>query len=1169
MSNSINVKTKFGFQIKDNTSISEINSSKKLGIKNKNLTDIKISNIIQGRSYKIRNILHKNTVIAQREAEYDKNLRRIKSNLIERFNNYSLINSNINDHSQKNINLTRKLKRERSRYNIKQYSPSIANSKKYLHLDKENIQNIDTNRKVVFNHDISLNNCEKNKIISLRIDDKKIQEEENYLHQENNDSNIKTNKKRYGKKILNLNNNIFSIENESENFDINNTSNKNESFSQNISSNLKNRFGKKGLIIDSNHGTIGSLAKENKLPNNSSLNKQINNNKRIFSQSKTTRNINKKFIFKSNFDGKEDTQSNFSNLRKKMKNILHLTNKNSEKRLISNKKVNLEIDKNYYLSNNETNLDLIEKNFEDEDTEKIKNMFDEKDIITDNTIDFLSQIETNYKKFIQENFDSEDMKNLDDKETEMNIDDDNAESLIDKNIQLNLIKRLTDTNNNSCLETIPENNSEISNIKNFNKNNLDISSNQYNSNNNVNVANENTINYYNNGKCCILESGGLSKKFSEMKRTISNNLNNINKLNSNDNESNYEFQNMMIINNQQPEKIFASSLKNSMESIKNLKQNLKILSNNLNSYNTFNDNRDITIYNELENNYLRSLQNSSINNPNGNNNINLSNRLNENLGISNIDINLKTPDMINHNNFLFQNINSNLNNNSYINNNQIIHQNNRSFIASSNIYNSNNFNFKFNELNLNSNKLLLNNQIYSNYDSNKQILSNLQVNSINEKKNNPSNNNYSISGQFKNFTNQLTKINLNEFRNNQQNNQINNIPNNNYPYSDVKTKTINIKNQSLQEQINHINLSFNIVGNTIINNNQDFSMDANNNFPNMNFYNNTIDEINENFALAEKLILFTTDQYRNLLNVFINYDYGKEILKDFHSKNIEMGPILINHQITERMRSKMVDWIIEVTENYKCDQTTYFLSINLMDKYFFNSLETLNPDDLHIIGISCMFIASKYHDIFPIKLASAAEKISHGKLTKEEIKKCEEKILKTLNYDISNPSAYDFLNFFIEEIFNVYENNFNVKNEVLRDYIRQYTESDKNGENKFDKNYYERFTKTKDFDSKFLSTLRKTLLYLCKMNCYDTSLSIIKPSLLAGSTLILGIKITEQVLQKNYINEYVLERTLEVSNVEISEICFIAEKILYNCKNFDKLFPNLSNLKKFYFNFAN
>ena len=56
-----------------------------------------------------------------------------------------------------------------------------------------------------------------------------------------------------------------------------------------------------------------------------------------------------------------------------------------------------------------------------------------------------------------------------------------------------------------------------------------------------------------------------------------------------------------------------------------------------------------------------------------------------------------------------------------------------------------------------------------------------------------------------------------------------------------------------------------------------------------------------------------------------------------------------------------------------------------------------------------MFIASKYEDVYPLKMKMVYEKIAHKKLPIEKIKSMELEILKTIHYRISSPSILDFL----------------------------------------------------------------------------------------------------------------------------------------------------------------
>lgn len=115
----------------------------------------------------------------------------------------------------------------------------------------------------------------------------------------------------------------------------------------------------------------------------------------------------------------------------------------------------------------------------------------------------------------------------------------------------------------------------------------------------------------------------------------------------------------------------------------------------------------------------------------------------------------------------------------------------------------------------------------------------------------------------------------------------------------------------------------------------------------------------------------------------------------------------------------MVDWMIEVLTNFKCDDQTFFLSVSLLDRYFKGKQETREVSDLHIIGVTTMFIASKYEDIYPLKMKMVYEKIAHKKLSIEKIKGLEMDILKVINYRIAAPTSLDFLKVYLKLVLNI------------------------------------------------------------------------------------------------------------------------------------------------------
>lgn len=156
-------------------------------------------------------------------------------------------------------------------------------------------------------------------------------------------------------------------------------------------------------------------------------------------------------------------------------------------------------------------------------------------------------------------------------------------------------------------------------------------------------------------------------------------------------------------------------------------------------------------------------------------------------------------------------------------------------------------------------------------------------------------------------------------------------------------------------------------------------------------------------------------------NIHVNDHYGEDIKQ--YMKQLEgMQPItdcLSGHKITSNLRSRMVDWMIEVLTNFKCDDQTYFLAVSLMDRYFKGRPDGAETSDLHLIGVTCMFVASKYEDILPLKMKMIFEKIAHKKLPIDRIKSTELDLLKVINYRIPMPTSIEFLKMYMKDVLDI------------------------------------------------------------------------------------------------------------------------------------------------------
>ena len=158
-------------------------------------------------------------------------------------------------------------------------------------------------------------------------------------------------------------------------------------------------------------------------------------------------------------------------------------------------------------------------------------------------------------------------------------------------------------------------------------------------------------------------------------------------------------------------------------------------------------------------------------------------------------------------------------------------------------------------------------------------------------------------------------------------------------------------------------------------------------------------------------------------NINLKVDFSEEI--DQYLKQRESLPqfdvrnCLYEHDITANVRARMVDWMIEVLSNFGCDEQTFFIAVSIQDRYFKNSREILKIPDLHIIGVTSMFIASKYEDVVPLRIKTIDEKIAQKKLNIEDIRYLELLILKELNYEIEAPTVLDFLKTLLLEVLGI------------------------------------------------------------------------------------------------------------------------------------------------------
>ncbi|CAH9076843.1 unnamed protein product [Cuscuta europaea] len=94
--------------------------------------------------------------------------------------------------------------------------------------------------------------------------------------------------------------------------------------------------------------------------------------------------------------------------------------------------------------------------------------------------------------------------------------------------------------------------------------------------------------------------------------------------------------------------------------------------------------------------------------------------------------------------------------------------------------------------------------------------------------------------------------------------------------------------------------------------------------------------------------------------------YAADIYANLHANELDRRPSVdymekLQRDITEGMRGILIDWLVEVSEEYKLVPDTLYLTVNLIDRFL--SENYIEKRKLQLLGVTCMLIASKYEEI--------------------------------------------------------------------------------------------------------------------------------------------------------------------------------------------------------------
>ncbi|XP_039261598.1 G2/mitotic-specific cyclin-B2-like [Styela clava] len=137
---------------------------------------------------------------------------------------------------------------------------------------------------------------------------------------------------------------------------------------------------------------------------------------------------------------------------------------------------------------------------------------------------------------------------------------------------------------------------------------------------------------------------------------------------------------------------------------------------------------------------------------------------------------------------------------------------------------------------------------------------------------------------------------------------------------------------------------------------------------------------------------FVNQIYQYMLHLEAEYPVKKHYLKETSLKS--------------RMRSILVDWLIQVHHRFGLLQETLYLTIAILDRFL--QIHPVVRTKLQLAGVTAMLLASKYEEMYAPEVSDFVY-ITDQAFTRTQILQMEILMLKTLGFNLGRPLPLHFL----------------------------------------------------------------------------------------------------------------------------------------------------------------
>ena len=294
-----------------------------------------------------------------------------------------------------------------------------------------------------------------------------------------------------------------------------------------------------------------------------------------------------------------------------------------------------------------------------------------------------------------------------------------------------------------------------------------------------------------------------------------------------------------------------------------------------------------------------------------------------------------------------------------------------------------------------------------------------------------------------------------------------------------------------------------------------------------------------NFIENTKLkTCFKNIEYIRMYSHIVISQYSNKFISEMLKEEITLNDFLAIHKISYQERAKMLGWMLEIFKVFHLKDIVYFLAVNIMDRYFRHCPKIIYFKEIHLIGMLSMHLAIKIFNVHCWDLKTLSETIGKNKFTYKQLIKMESNILKFTDYCLIFPTLYDFVLIFKEIIIYNKENEFNIKDFRLQEYI-DFSLLD----------FHSEFVDLNaNFEPKYIDDFSSILNFVSKLISFDYNLIGKSPSMLAVGVINVSLTISEKLFTIDLKKEIITEKLCLLIAVKEIEIKNITSRIFYLLK---------------------